>query len=230
MKGENKRRRTVIGKEPSNGNFSESLFEIYNGLSSGLLYTHTRINFNTSKSLEAASFLYALIEVLDEKGLLSIDELDKRKKQVAERLVRKFTESGIGLMCQDPEYDKYSFEHEAKVDCPSRLHICKAICCKFPFALSKQDVAEGIIRWDFGRPYIIAHDTDGYCLHLDRETFLCSVHKQRPVPCRGFDCHNNKKWKVWQDYEKKVINSGLIERIDKSNGKFYNFSKLKFKK
>jgi hypothetical protein len=81
-----------------------------------------------------------LVELLNEKGLLPIEELDERKKQVAERLVRKLKESGIELMCQDPEYDKYTFKHEARVDCHSRLHICKAICCKFPFALSRQDV------------------------------------------------------------------------------------------
>lgn len=46
----------------------------------GLLYTHTRINDSTKKTLEAASFLYALIELLNEKGLVLIEELDERKK------------------------------------------------------------------------------------------------------------------------------------------------------
>ena len=44
--------------------------------------------------------------MLNEKGILSIKELDKRKKQVAQRLMTKFIESGIGLMHQYPEYDK----------------------------------------------------------------------------------------------------------------------------
>ena len=193
--------------------------------SNGLRYCHTRINANTSKTLEATSFLYALIELLNEKGLLSIEELDERKKQVAERLVKKFTQSGIGLMYQDPEYDKYTFKEEACVDCQERLPICKAVCCKFPFALSKQDIEEGIVRWDFGRPYLIAHADDGYCVHLDRETFQCSVRDNRPVPCRGFDCRNNEKWKVWLDFEKKVINTELIQSIENGNpkvGSIYN--------
>ncbi len=150
-----------------NGKLTEALLKIQNELSSGLLYTHTRINNNTKKTLESTSFLYALIELLEEKGLLSIEELDEKKKHVAERLVRKFTESGIRLMYQAPEYDKYTFEHEAQVECQSRLHICKADCCKLPFAISKQDVEEGIIRWEFGRPYLIAHGDDGYCVHLN---------------------------------------------------------------
>lgn len=210
--------------ESSHCNFDEIIMKIQNELASGLLYAHTRINDNTRKTIETASFLYALIELLNEKGLLSIEELDERKKQVAERLVRKFTESGIGLMYQDPEYDKYTFEHEARVDCHSRLHICKAICCKFPFALSRQDVEEGIIRWEFGRPYLIAHDADGYCVHLDRRTYQCPVHENRPVPCRGFDCKDNEKWKVWLDYQKKIINPELIEHINQGNEKIYFYS------
>lgn len=177
----------------------------------GLRYSHVRINANTSKTLEATSFLYAMIELLSEKGILIIEELDERKKKVAERLVKKFIESGIGLMYQDPEYDKYTFDHEAQVNCLERLPICKAICCKFPFALSKQDVDEGIIRWDFGRPYLIAHDKDGYCVHLDLETFQCKVRECRPVPCRGFDCSKNKTYTVWEDFNKMILNNELIK-------------------
>ncbi|MCD4807858.1 MAG: hypothetical protein K8R13_09905 [Methanococcoides sp.] len=83
---------------------------------------------------------------MNEKGLLSIEELDERKKQVVKRLVRNFVESDIGLLYQDSECDKYTFEQEARVDCLSRLPACKAVCCKFPFALSKQDVEEGLIH------------------------------------------------------------------------------------
>ena len=209
----------MMGKELYS-EFNEIVSEMYYQLCSGLSYTHTRSNFNTTKTLESSSFLYALVELLNERGFLSIEELDERKKQVAERLVRKFKESGVGLMCQDPEYDKYTFKHEARVDCHSRLPICKAICCKFPFALSRQDVEEGIIRWDFGRPYLIAHDADGYCVHLDRKMYQCTVHENRPVPCRGFDCKDSEKWKVWVDYEKEIINQELIEQINKGNGNF----------
>lgn len=159
--------------------------------------------------------------------MISIEELDERKKQMAERLVKKFVNSGIGLMCQNPEYDKYAFEHEAQVDCENCLEICKAVCCKLPFALSRQDVDEGIIRWDFGRPYLIAHDADGYCVHLDRKTFQCSVHEHRPVPCRGFDCKNNEKWDVWLDFDKKTIYPELLEQVNRCNSEFYKYPKVK---
>lgn len=210
----------------SNDKFLKTLEKTDQDLSSGLFYTHTRINANTAKILEASSFLYALIELLSEKGLISIEELDIRKKEVSGRLVKNFVESGIGLMYQDIESDKYTFEHEAKVDCQSRLPFCKAICCKFPFALSRQDVEEGIVKWEFARPYLINHDPDGYCCHLDRETYRCTVHENRPLPCRGFDCEDNEKWQVWVDYEKRVVNHELMERINESNEKIYSIPEL----
>jgi hypothetical protein len=50
----------------------------------GLLYAHSRANANTTKTLKAASFLYALIELMSEKGLITVDELDERKRTVGE--------------------------------------------------------------------------------------------------------------------------------------------------
>jgi Fe-S-cluster containining protein len=196
--------------------FRELVYDQRQEVAQGLLYNHTRINSITAKNIEVSSFLYALIEILNEKGLLTIEELDERKKQVAERLVRKFVESGMGLMYQDPEEDKYTFEKESVVDCERRLDVCKAICCKLPFALSRQDVKEGIVSWEFARPYLIAHDDDGYCVHLDRNTFQCSVRKHRPVPCRGFGCQDNERWNVWDDYENMILNPDFIEKVENS--------------
>jgi len=110
--------------------------------------------------------------------------------------VRKFVDSKIGLFYQDPKCNRYTFEHEAEIDCQSRRHLCKAVCCKSLFALSRQDVEEGAIRREFGRPYLIAHGAGGYCVHPDRENYRCTLWEQRPVPCRGFDCEDNEKWKV----------------------------------
>jgi len=46
------------------------------------------------------------------------------------------------------------------------------------------------------------------------------------VPCRGFDCEDNEKWKVWEDYVKMVINDEMIKQIDDSNEKIYTYQKL----
>lgn len=209
--------------------FESVFYDILQEIGKGMRYLHTRINNNTAQSLETASFLYALVELLNEKGLLSFEELDERKALVAERLVKKFVKSGLGIMYQESEEDKYAFSCEAQVDCQNRLPICKAICCKFPFALSRQDVEEGMIRWEFGRPYLIAHDEEGYCVHIDRNTCQCTIYDQRPVPCRGFNCQENEKWRVWQDYEQKILNTQLVAETNENVKNLYLIPHDQFK-
>lgn len=173
-------------------------------IAGGLRYSHFRANANTGKILEVASFLYAAIDILSRNGLLNLEELDERKKAVAARQVKQFSDRGMGVVYQKPEYNKFTFEGEARIDCENRVHLCRAACCKLRFALSKQDVEEGIVRWDFSAPYLIARGPDGYCQHLDREATCCTIHSHRPVPCRAFDCR--KDTRIWLDFEKKTIN------------------------
>jgi len=180
-----------------------------NEVAGGLLYCHSRLNSNTSKLLESASFLYALVELLTDKGLVKLEELEEKKREVAERLLESFLDKGMGVAMQEDERDKYTFDETVEIDCESRVHLCKAACCRMSFALTQQDVEEGVIKWDLGRPYLIAQDSEGYCRHLDRETSCCTVRDQRPLPCRGYDCRNDKR--VWVDFEKRIINPDLEE-------------------
>jgi hypothetical protein len=177
----------------------------------GLFYTHVRLSQNTNKTMEASAFLYGLIELLGEKGLITIQELDERKKVVGERLTAQLKEKGLGVMLQDPEEDKYAFKGEVKIDCEARVHLCHASCCRLRFALSKQDVHEGLIKWDLGRPYLIAQGKDGYCTHFEHGSCRCTVRENRPVPCRGYDCRNDKR--IWLDFENRIPNPN-IERAD----------------
>jgi hypothetical protein len=64
-------------------------------MAEGLLYTHTRLNTNTHKTLESASFLYALVELLSDKGLITVEELDERKRGVVQRLAKQFRQLGM---------------------------------------------------------------------------------------------------------------------------------------
>ena len=186
---------------------SDNARDLRREVTEGLLYAHSRLNTNTSKTLEASSFLYALVELLNEKGLLTIEELDERKRVVGQRLADQLREQGTGVILQNPEDDKYAFKSEVKIDCENRVHLCKAACCRLPFALSKQDVQEGIVHWDLGQPYMIAHDEDGYCQHLARDTFHCKVREHRPIPCRAYDCRNEKR--IWLDFENRIVNPNI---------------------
>lgn len=182
----------------------------------GLLYTHSRANANTHRILEAASFLYALIELLEEKGIITIGELDERKDIVAQRVEKRFLDKGMGVNLQQPELDKYAFRGEVQIDCASRVHLCRAACCRLWFPLSRQDVDEGVIRWDLRFPYIIAQDGGGCCKHLNHATGQCTVYQNRPLPCRTFDCRNDQR--IWLDYENRVINPDL-EAVFQGNGR-----------
>ena len=180
---------------------------------SGFLYTHNRANSNTSGVLETASFLYALIELLQEKGLLTIEELDTRKDVVAKRMQKRFLDKGMGMHLQEPEQDKYKTEGLVEIDCAARVHLCKGVCCRLWFPLSMQDVDEGEVRWDMREPYIIAQDDEGYCKHLNRSNGHCGVYKCRPLPCRVFDCREDNR--IWLDFENKVINPNLDDMFPK---------------
>lgn len=199
---------TSLPASPTNGKMSNGIADRHE-VAAGLRYAHFRADANTGKLLEVASFLYAAIDLLNQKGLLDLAELDERKKKAAANLVEKFSGRGMGVVYQKPEYDKYNFAGEAQVDCENRIQFCHAACCKLRFALSKQDVEEGVVRWDFSAPYLIAKGPDGYCQHLHREQKCCTVHEQCPVPCRAFDCRNDKR--IWLDFENKVVNPQINE-------------------
>jgi Fe-S-cluster containining protein len=198
-----------------NGKAWRALKELREEVLGGLLYTHSRANSNTRCVHEAASTLYALIELLEEKGIITAEELDERKAMVAERVEKQFLDNGMGVKLQESGLDKYAFRGEAHIDCGNRVHICKAACCRMWFPLSRQDINEGVLRWDLRFPYVIARDAEGYCKHLERATGRCTVYQNRPIPCRAFDCRTDQR--IWLDFENQVINPDL-EEIFQGNG------------
>jgi hypothetical protein len=175
----------------------------------GLAYLHARVGATAARVLESASFVYALIELVVERGLLSIEEIDARKKQLAPRLLKRFESQDEGVAIQHSAHDKYETPQEVQIDCANRLHLCKAACCKMVFPLSQQDVEEHVVHWELGQPYVIAKGEDGYCRHLDRQCLRCTVHAARPLPCRVYDCRNDPR--IWLDFEGRVINPKIAD-------------------
>lgn len=100
---------------------------------------------------------------------------------------------------------------EVTIDCESRIHLCKAACCRLRFELSPEEVRGGVVRWDPAQPYANACGDDGACVHLDRDLARCTIYTQRPAPCRRFDCRLDRR--IWLDFERGVINP----RIDEPN-------------
>jgi len=89
------------------------------------------------------------------------------------------------------------------IPCAELIPICKARCCALSFALSTEDLDEGVIRWDYGQPYLIRQRaSDGYCVHNAPDSHACTVHHHRPRVCRAYDCR--KDTRVWTDYEQRI--------------------------
>jgi Fe-S-cluster containining protein len=196
----------IVSQQPKTQEDWESLRHEVVG---GLLYTHHRANTNTSRTLEVASFAYALIQLLIEKGVLTQEELDERKRKMGQSLLEKFNRAGMGVEIQESQIDKYEFEGAPQIDCENRLHLCKAACCRLRFPLSAQDIEEGVVKWDLPHPYLIARGADGYCSHLERGGCGCAIYQQRPLPCRAYDCREDKR--IWSDFENRIVSPALEE-------------------
>lgn len=192
----------------------KSIEDLRHDVAGGLLYTHHRANANTSRILEVAAFSYAAIELLKERGLLTEEELNERKQIVGERLLEKYMKKNMGIMLQDGDKDKYQFQGSAPIDCENRLHLCKAACCKLQFALSRQDVKEGIVQWDLEHPYMNAQAKNGYCTHLKQGACRCSIYAHRPIPCRAYDCRGDTR--IWQDFERRIVSPDLEKLLTQS--------------
>lgn len=176
----------------------------------GLLYCHDQLNANALKLFETLSYSYSLIEILIAKGIVGIEELDRHKEAAAQRLAERFQQERVGTRLYTGEGDKYKLkEQEAIIDCASRLPICRAACCRLDFALSTQDIKEGIVRWNLGRPYMNRKAEHGHCVHWDPQTFKCAVYEHRPAICRGYDCRLDER--IWLDFENRVINPALFQ-------------------
>ncbi|PSB17950.1 YkgJ family cysteine cluster protein [Phormidesmis priestleyi ULC007] len=181
----------------------------FSDIARGLAYLHTRVNATAGRSLESAAFVYALIDLLVETGVITVEQIDDRKQEFVDRLLQRYQQHDPGVALQEPNQDKYTFVQTAKIDCENRVHLCKAACCKMVFPLSRQDIEEGVIRWELNKPYVIAKGADGYCHQVDRTSLGCCVHTQRPIPCRAYDCRNDDR--IWLDFDNGVINPKLAD-------------------
>lgn len=102
----------------------------------------------------------------------------------------------------DEGESKYKAE-AASPPCDELLHLCKAKCCTLSFSLSTEDLDEGVVRWDYGQPYLIRQRaSDTYCVHNDPTSHGCTVHAYRPRVCRVYDCRDDKR--IWSDYEARI--------------------------
>lgn len=135
-------------------------------------------------------------------------ELPEEQRAYIKKMLERLMELGIGVV--------YGIEDDGKevmIDHQGRQSLCKAVCCSYIFALTKEEVQKGHVQWNPKRPYFIARDEDGFCPHLDRESFKCTIWEDRPQRCRQYDCRKDPQ--VWLDWEKSAINPKAFDHLKK---------------
>ncbi len=150
------------------------------------------------EGIEATASVRALAFLLVDKGIIRPHELDAMLRQARRQMARELRPR-VRL---GSTRDKYTAAGAVDIDCAGLMPLCHARCCTFAFFLTKQDLDEGVVRWDYGNPYWIKQAADGYCTHCDPETRFCGVHAQRPFVCRKFDCRDDER--IWLDFEARV--------------------------
>jgi len=189
------------GKETNNNLMSDDSLALslkLQEIERGLRFAHVMMSVNQDQGNEAVAYVQALADVLVEKGILQHEELEEplehAREEVAQVLMPRVRLADMG--------DKYAEGQAVEIDCASRIPLCYAHCCTFRFFLTKQDLDEGLARWDYGNPYWIKQAADGYCTHSDPQTRACTIHTKRPHICRQYDCRNDKR--IWTDFEQRI--------------------------
>jgi Fe-S-cluster containining protein len=177
-------------------------------LAVGLTALHERMGTRIVEEKRLSAQVYALTELLVAKGVIGLRELEDRKAAVEQQMAQEAETKWLAAEIATDESDKYQAP-PVEIDCESRLHLCKAACCRLTFHLSKQDIQEGLVRWDVGRPFQIAQREDGWCAHCDKQTKKCNVHAHRPLVCRQYDCRDDSR--IWEDFEQGIPNPDLAK-------------------
>jgi Fe-S-cluster containining protein len=180
--------------------------ELYRSLMAALKRAYEEREEQARALAALAARVDQLTEILTGNGTLDPGHrrlIDKRSDRAAAALPRT-----VHLR----QYvDKYQVPG-ADLDCAALVHLCRARCCAFSFELTAQDVEEGVVRWELEAPYLIRHEPDGYCSHLDRASSGgCTVYAQRPAACRTFDCRGDPR--VWIDFDARIpapLPDGLV--------------------
>jgi len=177
-------------------------------LEAGLKYTHLVCEGLKNQVAGSAGDLYALVDLLIRKGVVSYRELEQAKV-LAEEAVSQGMEAVPGVKL-GPEIDKYALSNLADIPCERKLHLCQAACCRLVFPLGLQDLTEGVVRWNYLRPYYNARNQDGYCVHCKVDC-TCEVYQYRPAICRSYDCRTDQR--IWANFDEEKLNPDFPQSL-----------------
>ena len=180
--------------EDNNGKAPAAVPEV----EAGLRFIHLMEVQGRMESRALAVETSALVDLLIAKGVISARELDERKQIARSQQEERDARTVLPLLGEP--VDKYAVT-TPDIPCSENLPLCRAACCRMVFYLTRQDLDEGAVRWEYAQPYRI-RQTEGTCVHFDRSCPGCSIYAQRPAVCRSYDCRTDKR--VWEDYDKRI--------------------------
>ncbi len=73
--------------------------------------------------------------------------------------------------------------------CQGRKVGCQTYCCRLLVRLEPEEREES--KNGLPAPGFIDKADDGYCVHLDRESYLCAIWNDRPKVCREYSCNTD---------------------------------------
>lgn len=172
------------------------------------LFTHTILSQQIIRQNENDFFLYGLIDYLTDKGMVVPEDLKKYVELVKKEVIEKKEYATLGVAIRN---DNEAIESTifVPVNCEERMSICKAVCCKLSFALSIEEIEEGKLKWELGKPYHIRHQSNGYCCHINNENKQCNVYENRPSVCKKYSCANDNR--IWKDFDNMILNQKWID-------------------
>jgi hypothetical protein len=159
----------------------------------GSLFAQAVASQQMARANQTEAAIYGLIDLLIDKGALTSDEVARHATlEVAVR--------------EDNTAPAISAD---EIDCAARIPFCKAACCRLRWPLTLEEVENGPVKWDLGRPFFNRHGAHGYCHQFDVEHHECQVYGQRPTPCRQYSCAGDDR--IWLDFERMVPNTEWID-------------------
>ncbi|HZS36415.1 MAG TPA: hypothetical protein VFF06_06300, partial [Polyangia bacterium] len=123
------------------------------------LRVQTQLGVEHANVRKLASTVFALVELLIERGLLDGAEVAERIARAGEQLGAGPFADGARVAAESSLDDKRAAPNAA-VDCDARLPLCRAVCCTLQVPLAPQDLEEGVVRWDPARPFYLRRDDD----------------------------------------------------------------------
>ncbi|HEX5872349.1 MAG TPA: YkgJ family cysteine cluster protein [Longimicrobium sp.] len=189
-------------------NGADPLHRLERQVERGSLFVHTAVSRNADQVHEVESFVYGLIDVLVQKGVVTQDELLQAAGGVRRQMEEAGQTVGPGLALRVDGPEGAPEPPFVPVNCAERLHVCKAACCSLNFALSAEEVEGGRVKWDLGAPYYIRQESSGCCTHLTPDRRGCSVYADRPGVCRRYSCAHDER--IWKDFDGMVLNDEWI--------------------